>query len=249
MSLRGEQIVKRFFDKYFWRQHPEAALRYFLVADEIKKRNLQNSKILEVGPGSLGIIPYLKINIDGIDIDFSGPRTSLLRKIKGKADKLPFKKNDYDVVISVDVLEHIDPGIREKAIYEMLKVAKKLAVLVVPCGEESEIQDKKLQQRWNNLFSRKNQFLDEHVKYGLPRVEEILVFVDRSLRKLNKQAKISSKPNLNLSIRNVLMTTWITKNKFLYYLYLKGFLLFLSILKHCNFGKTYRRVFVIEFAS
>ena len=45
------------------------------------------------------------------------------------------------------------------------------------------------------------------------------------------------------------MKSWISKNKYLYYLYLKGFLLLLPFLRNANFGKCYRRIFVIEFVS
>ena len=109
-----ENIIKKFFDKFFWRQHPEAALRYLPVAEFIKKAGLSDSKILEVGSGSLGIIPYFKKSIDGLDIDFSGPQTKLLNKIKGNVTSLPFRKNAYEVVISVDVLEHLEKEKRAK---------------------------------------------------------------------------------------------------------------------------------------
>ncbi len=249
MNLPVRQIIKNSFDKFYWRQHPEAALRYLPVVSAIKKEDLLNSQILEVGPGSLGITPYLKREIDGIDVDFSGPGTKLLNKIKGKADDLPFRKNSYDVVISVDILEHLEKDLREKAIYEILRVAKKLAVIVVPTGKYAEDQDRKLQKHWEKIFENENQFLQEHVRNGLPSSDEILVLTDRSLRKLNKKAKVSSSKNLNLFVRNILMKTWITKNKFLYYLYLKGYLLLVPILRFTNFGNCYRRVFVIEFVS
>ena len=248
MNSYAKKFIKQIFDRYFWRQHPEAALRYMPVVKEIKKAKLQSAKILEIGSGSLGIVPYLKKDIDGIDVDFNGPQTKHLNKIKGVATDLPFRKNSYDVSISVDVLEHIKPQDREEAIYEMLKVTKKLAVIVTPCGEHSENQDIELQKRWNRIFKEKNQFLEEHVKYGLPKNEDVFVYIDRSLRKLQKVAKTRSYPNLNINIRKILMTTWITKNQLLYYLYLKGFLLLTPVLKYCNFGKTYRRVFVVEFS-
>ena len=245
--------ISRFFkiasDRFFWGQHPEAALRYIPVVKEIKKRNLENFKILEIGSGSLGIVPYLQMKIDGIDVDFSGPQTKYLRKIKGSANKLPFKKNYYDVSFSVDVLEHLHQKNREQAIYEQLRVARKLSVIVVPCGKNSELQDKMLRERWNRLFRKNNQFLDEHVKYGLPEKPEIFQFINNSLTRLKKKAKISAYPNLNISIRSILMKTWIDRSKLLYYLYLKGFLILIPILKYCNFGKAYRQVFVIEFAS
>ena len=93
------------------------------------------------------------------------------------------------------------------------------------------------------------EFLEEHLKYGLPKTDEILVFIDKSLRKLGKSAKTSSFPNLNLLVRYLIMRTWITRNKFIYHLYLKGYLLLIPILRLCNFGTCYRRVFVIEFEN
>ncbi|MBI3282460.1 class I SAM-dependent methyltransferase, partial [Candidatus Curtissbacteria bacterium] len=161
----------------------------------------------------------------------------------------PFRKNSYDVTISVDVLEHLKEEERKKAIYEMLRVTKKLAVVVVPVGELSQKQDRELKARWEKVFGQKNQFLTEHVENGLPKIDEILVTIDKTARKLDKKAKVASDPNLNLKVRKILMLTWITKNRLIYWLYLKGYLLLLPLLRFANFGDCYRRVFVIELAN
>ncbi|MDO8487537.1 MAG: class I SAM-dependent methyltransferase [Candidatus Curtissbacteria bacterium] len=244
-----QKIAKRFFDKYYKNMHPEAALRYFPVVQKLKDLKLEGSKILEIGSGSLGITPYLKKPVDGIDIDFSGPETPLVNKIKAGGVILPFHKNSYDVVIAVDVLEHIEPYLRAKAISEWLKVAKKLVIIVVPIGQFSEKQDRELDLYWQKVFKDKNLFLTEHVKNGLPQAEEILVNIDKLARQLGKKAKVNSRPLLNLGVRKFLMKTWISKNKYKYYLYLKGYLLLLPLLKYANFGKCYRRIFVVEFVS
>lgn len=249
MNSSVKRKIIDFFNKYYWKQHPEAALRYAPVVRAIKKANLEDSKILEVGSGSLGIVPYLKRQIDGIDIDFSGPQTKLLNQIKAKGVDLPFRRNSYDVVVCSDVLEHIKKENREKAVFEILRVAKKQALIVVPTGELSEKQDEKLADIWAKKMKGKNLFLDEHIENGLPKNEEILVYIDRSLRKLKKTAKVKSYPILNLHVREILMRTWITNNKYIYYFYMKGMLLFLPILKRANFKNCYRRFFVIEFAS
>lgn len=249
MSLFVKDRLNKFFNKYYEYQQTGDALKYAPVVSQIKKRKLTNSKILEIGSGSLGITPYLKTQIDALDIDFSGPKSGLINKIKVNGERFPFKANTYDVTISVDVLEHIPPTNREKSLSEMMRVTKKLAIIVVPCGPESEEQDKQLYKYWNKIFNKKNQFLEEHVKNGLPTIDEILVYIDKSKRLLGKNAKVNSYPNLNLFVRNILMKTWITKNKHIYYLYTKGCLLIVPILKFCNFGKTYRRVFVIEFSE
>lgn len=249
MSFNARKILKIFFDRFFWRQHPEAALRYLPVVAAIRRAGLADSKILEVGPGSLGIIPYLKKPIDGIDVDFSGPPTALLTKFKGSAENLPFRRNSYDVVACVDTLEHLPGQNRQKAIYEMLRVAKKLAIIVVPVGDLSQNQDRELDSLWRQIFGEKNQFLAEHVKHGLPTQDQILVYIDKCRRLLKKNARISSSPLLNLQVRQLLMRTWISKNKFSYYLYLKGYLLLIPLLRLANFGNCYRRIFVIELAS
>lgn len=248
MNFNVEAIIRAFFDKFFWRQHPDSALRYIPVVNILKSKDLTNSKILEVGSGSLGIVPYIRRKIDGVDVDFGGPQTGLLNKIKGSAQKLLFRKNSYDVVISVDVLEHLEKTLRNEAIYEILRVASKLAIFVVPTGLNAQLQDKKLNTVWEKTHGNQNQFLQEHVKYGLPTTDQMLVDIDKSLRKLGKKAKIDSFPILNLALREILMRTWITNNKFLYFLYMKGYLLLLPFLLKCNFGECYRRLFVIELA-
>ena len=249
MKTSLEKILKNFFDKYFKYQHPEAALRYLPIVKIIKVKNLENSKILEVGPGSLGITPYLKKPVSGIDVDFSGHQTKLLTKIRGSAFDIPMRKNSYDVVISADMLEHIPKSQREKSIYEMIRVGKHLVVIVVPTGKLSELQDQNLERYFQKVFGEKDKFLEEHVENGLPQNDEILVGIDKSLRQLSKKAKVSSRPLLNLTVRNLLMRTWISKNKYIYYTYMKGYLLLLPLLRLSNFGNCYRRMFVIELAS
>ena len=181
---RMKKTAKKFFDKFFLNQHPEAALRYSPAVSIVKKTKLEDSKILEVGSGSLGITPYLKKQIDAVDVDFTGPKTKLVNKIKGSATKLPMRRNSYNVVISSDTLEHIKKEDRPKAIEEMLRVAKNLAIIIVPVGELSQNQDQELDEYWQKVFKTKNQFLKEHIENGLPTTDEILVEIDKSLRKL-----------------------------------------------------------------
>lgn len=245
---KAENIVRKFFDKYYKNQHPESALRYLPIVQILKKLKLQNSTILEVGSGSLGITPYLKRQVDGVDSDFSGTKTPLLNKIKGSAIDLPFRKNSYDVVISTDTLEHIPANLREKAIDEILRVGRRLVIIVVPTGNMSQKQDSQLHDRFQKVFKQKDKFLSEHVENGLPKNDEILVTIDRSLRNLGKNATVSSKPLLNLAVRKLIMYTWISQNKYVYYTYMKGYLLLLPLLRLANFGNCYRRMFVIELA-
>lgn len=245
---KAESLTRRFFEKFYNNQHPESALRYLPIVRILRKNQLTKSKILEVGSGSLGITPYLNEPIDGLDSDFSGPKTELVNKIKGTAIDLPFRKNSYDVVISTDTLEHIPASSREKAIDEMLRVGSRMVIIVVPTGLLSQQQDSQLHDRFQKVFNKTDKFLSEHVQNGLPKNDEILVTIDKSLRNMGKTARVSSRPLLNLKVRKLIMYTWISQNKYVYYTYMKGYLLILPLLRLANFGNCYRRLFVVELA-
>ncbi len=248
MNLPARTHLKNFFSKYFPNQQPEAALRYAPAITHIKSLKKNSLKILEVGLGPFEITPYLKREIDLINSDFTQGQKGLAKKIQGSFLKIPVNRESYDATVSADFLSQIKSSEREIAIYEMLRVTKKLLVIITPCSQESKDQDIYFKKFWNKVSPVKNVILERNAENSACQTEEILVLIDKYKRLLKKSAKVKSYPSLNLFIRNILMRTWITKNRYLYYLYLKGYLLLVPILKYCNFGKTYRRVFVIEFS-
>lgn len=83
---------------------------------------------------------------------------------------LPFKTNSVDTVVSIDTIEHIHQKKRLPFLQELARVAKHQVVLAAPLGTQSHLNSEKKQ-----LKKLKNppQFLVEHVKYGLPRLEHI----------------------------------------------------------------------------
>lgn len=112
-----------FFNDWYPNWSPDIALRYLPIIDDLKKQS--EGTILDVGSGSLGITPYLKKIITGVDITFSPPYSKLLKRVKGTATKLPFKNESFDYVLCVDTLEHVPTKFRPQVIRELLRVAKK----------------------------------------------------------------------------------------------------------------------------
>jgi hypothetical protein len=107
--------------------------------------------------------------------------------------RLPFKDNSFDVVCSIDVLEHLPKVDRGKFIKDLLRVAKKRVILSFPIGTPRHIAYELKTQKWLKASGRDVSYLDEHIKLGLPQKEEL-----RNLIKGRKTFMIYS-GNININ--------------------------------------------------
>lgn len=230
---------------FFYRWHPEVALRYLAIVEDIKKLG-NNINILEVGSGGLGIVPYLKRKVTGVDRKFEPPFHPLLKKIKASSAKLPFAYSSYDLIVSVDMLEHLKKEDRKKAISEMIRVAKKKVFIGVPTGKKSLEQDKMLDEYYQKRFGHRFIFLEEQITFGLPEKGEIHDLIKIAGIDHRKDLRIKIIGNENLQLREFLMKGWMTNNFFTDAFYRKIMLLFVPIMRYCNYEPTYRQIFFVD---
>lgn len=229
----------------FYRWHPEVALRYLPIVESIKKID-KNSSILDVGSGGLGIAPYIKRPVTGLDIEFYPPFHPGLKQVKGSAMEIPFPDNSFDIVVSTDTLEHVTSGNRSKAVEEMMRVAAKFIFIAVPAGKKAQQLDEKLDLEYKKIHHTHYHFLKEQIGFGLPSLEEILKEIKNASRATKKKVEINIIGNENLAIREFLMRGWMSKNP-ISALFYKKFLLFaLPILKKKNQEPVYRKIFEVR---
>lgn len=157
--------------------------RYAPVADEIRRFPPPDKRIVEVGGTGEGIGWYLPdFEIIDCDIDFVEKILANVKPIKVSGVKLPFPDDYVEVVVSVDMLEHLPSAKKQAlAIREMLRVAKKKVILGIPCGEASF----KTVKKFASMFYKKHpgqkyQYLEEHLNYGHPEKEEIIKMIKKS---------------------------------------------------------------------
>lgn len=92
-----------------------------LLADLLETFAPQDARCLDVGCGR-GIFSRLRSDYVGLDLSFEAGRTADWRFVVGNAEALPFCANTFDVVWSVNTLEHIpEPS---KAIHEIRRVVR-----------------------------------------------------------------------------------------------------------------------------
>ncbi len=230
-----------------WRWHPEVALRYLPIVKLINSLEEKDSTILEIGSGSLGITPYLGREVTGIDLNFAGPQTSLLTKINASATSLPLKDKSFDIVILVDLLEHIPVIDRYRVLSEAVRVTNKMLLIVVPCGPLAQKEDIYLAKYYKKVYGKSFLFFEQHLQYGLPSVELVNSYLKKATSVYHRKMEVKIKGITNMKLHRFLMKGWITKNFIIDFAFRKLMVLFIPIMTKVNKIPTYRSFFVINF--
>lgn len=90
--------------------------------------------------------------------------------------QMPFADDAYDLVITVDTLEHIPPDLRARFVAELARVAAQGVIITGPFanGGINEQAELLLDDYLTNMLGQPYPFLSEHREFGLPIVAETL---------------------------------------------------------------------------
>lgn len=185
----------------------------------------------------------------GVDVEFRNDHIvkfcKRLTYVNGSAIDIPFRDNQFDVVISIDMFEHLDSKIRRKALEEMIRISKKYVLISVPCGEYSEYYERKLNYFYQKIYRRDHYWLSEHLKNGLPRTFLMRKEISDVMKIIRAKGKIRTVDNVNIKL-------WFLVNLFLSFpgvIYIQRILfsIFFSLFSKLNMPPTYRKIFILEF--
>ncbi|MCX6726060.1 MAG: class I SAM-dependent methyltransferase [Candidatus Shapirobacteria bacterium] len=225
----------------------DVVLRYIPLVRAVKKLNIKNKTIVEIGGSGEGIGFYLP-NYKIIDCDISFVKNILpnVKPLINKNSTLPLPSNYSDIVVSTDMLEHLPTNHqRENMIKEMIRVAKKEVVLGVPVGSDSlnaiKIFGVWFKKRWPKL---KNQYVTEHIKFGQPSEKDILQMIKNS----NYKAKVLIQKNTNIKLWLLFQKFYLKFPKlYLIFRYRRFWYFILGPFYFLfNHGKTMRNIFLIN---
>jgi SAM-dependent methyltransferase len=93
--------------------------------------------------------------------------------VLGDVRALPFADGSFDVVVAVDLLEHVHSEDRARAISEICRVASVRAVIACPVGEHALEADRELALRLETQGRAVPGWLREHLENGFPEIEEV----------------------------------------------------------------------------
>ena len=137
-------------------------MRINTVAEYVNKLNLKKDTIiLDVGgfDGAFALfVPELKVWV--IDPQTTG----------GSGLNMPFPDKHFEVVVSIDALEHLPRKDRPKLLQELVRVTRSKLFVNFPEARSMSAQKVVL-----SIFN--NKFIQEHVDYQLPTQEETVFFL------------------------------------------------------------------------
>lgn len=137
-----------------------------------------------------------------------------------KKETLPFPNSSFDVVCAIDVLEHIPKTNRRQFLQNLMSVAKNSVILSFPISTAKHIEYEKKLQKWLQARNQNVQYLKEHIRYGLPDVDEISSLTENFKKRIFYSGNIYFNRNLfniflfDPKIRFVRRAVYILKNFF-----------------------------------
>ena len=113
---------------------------------------------------------------------FSNPSKIVTADVKPPADivydgkKIPVDDASYDIVTSIDVLEHVPPQFRKEFVKELNRIARKSVIISAPLGTKTHVQYEKEELANAEKKNIDIPYLKEHIELGLPNPELINSF-------------------------------------------------------------------------
>lgn len=158
--------------------------RYAPALALVEARAAEESTLLEVGSGSEGIArfasPRWAITVSdrdftdygSVEVPADGRRG--LERVQADVTELPFGDRSFDVVLALDLMEHLPPALRRAALSELARVSARCLIVGCPCGERALRSDARLARFYRLQGRRPPPWLDEHLENGFPEVSDIV---------------------------------------------------------------------------
>ena len=167
-------------------------VRYALARRLIRRH--RRGSICEVGAGRTGLAQYFPgVTFVGVDLDFDDyggahvPLADAMSSVRADARSMPFPDETFDLVFSLDMLEHVPAGGRNDVIRELARITRRDLMVAFPCGAESRAED----LRHAHEFAARGEsipgWLREHLAIDYPMPEEM----DRAFAGLGRTVRVS----------------------------------------------------------
>ena len=148
--------------------------------------------LLDVGCGRFGLAAFLHgVSVVGTDTQAPEDAGRRFPFVRGSVTALPFRARSFPIVTCIDVLEHLTPEDRARAVEEIMRVADRAVLLACPHGATArhcdELYRRALEERGKNL----PEWLIEHQRQAYPTGSGLVELVEGAARRVGRMGRIS----------------------------------------------------------
>lgn len=147
------------------------------------RKNGECFKILEVGSGEFNHLEKFlpDDNITYLDIVLPEEKKNHPSYRLGDASNLDFEDDAFDIIVALDVYEHVPRERRADFLSEIVRVSSRLFVIGAPfdTGEVKETE-RRVNRAYRAYSHRNHPWLIEHIENGLPVLEETIEYLKQS---------------------------------------------------------------------
>ncbi len=169
--------------------------RYAAASGEIRAlreiRSGPRLRILDVGGGAGDIALFLSPGnyhicvLDTREEELRRWRDTRVDYVVGSGTHLPFGDATFDVVTSIDCLEHVPAPLRPSFIAQLLRVARKRLIIHVPARSDDSVfvapeLDLRLAKWFRRLYRVEEPNIREHLEMGVPSLDELRTWIPGS---------------------------------------------------------------------
>ena len=154
--------------------------RYRLAADVVDavRDSARAFMVLDVGGGPGSLATFLDDDhVVASDIALSAWHEPAPSLVLADGASLPFEDGAFDVVVTLDTLEHVIPSKRSAMLHELVRVSRGWVLAVCPCATEGVAEaDEALLSYVRTLFGEEFATvttLQEHLAFGHPDAEQV----------------------------------------------------------------------------
>jgi SAM-dependent methyltransferase len=155
-------------------------------------------RVLDAGCGEYGLANFIP-QVTSVDIDRPARLPAGRNFVKASITALPFEASAFPAVASVDVLEHLPPEARDKAIRELVRVALNTLIVAFPVGAQAEGVDREFHNALVEREQPEPDWLVEHLSHPYPTVEAVLAQIREAAADRRSEVSVSYSEDIRVT--------------------------------------------------
>lgn len=131
-----------------------------------------------------------------MDSHFDRERHALLIPVQGLAGQLPFNDGSFELVVSLDLIEHVPREGRAEVIADMFRLSSSLLIIGCPVGKAAESCDREFAAWLRRAGKQVPSWVSEHFERGVPTEQEML----SAIKSVPSVGRVEVFPNENVAV-------------------------------------------------